>query len=303
MTTQALAKSSFFFLRDRIEQEIARSILGFGPKTKLRDACEYALLNEGKRLRPIIVMLVADALGLELNVAPAAMAIEFFHTASLIADDLPCMDNDDERRQKPALHKIYGESIALLASYTLISAAFSKIRENAEEMKKAASPYKEMGDLTCGLALEAAARCSGILGATGGQFLDLFPPKLTLETLREIIYKKTVTLFEGSFLFGWLFGGGEVSSLEKVKQAAYHLGMAFQIADDMGDIAQDQRNQRSINSVIVLGRDRAVSLFDQEMEQFKEILISLNLHTPSFEKMRELLIKQVLSYTLNAGSR
>lgn len=303
MTTQALAKSSFFFLRDRIEQEIARSILGFGPKTKLRDACEYALLNEGKRLRPIIVMLVADALGCELNVVPAAMAIEFFHTASLIADDLPCMDNDDERRQKPALHKIYGESIALLSSYALISAAFGKIRENAEEMKKASSPYKESSDLTCSLALEAAARCSGILGATGGQFLDLFPPKLTPETLREIIYKKTVTLFEGSFLFGWLFGGGDTSNLEEVKQVAYHLGIAFQIADDMGDIAQDQRSQRSINSVTVLGKDRAVALFDCEMEQFKEKLISLHLYTPSFEKMRELLIKQVASYTLSASSK
>lgn len=299
MTTQTLTKSSFFFLRDRIEQEIARSILGLGPKTKLRDACEYALLNEGKRLRPIIVMLVADALGHELNVVPAAIAIEFFHTASLIADDLPCMDNEDERRRKPALHKIYGESIALLSSYALICAAFGKIHENAELMKQAPSPYRELGDFTCNLALEAATRCSGILGATGGQFLDLFPPKLTQETLREVIYKKTVTLFEGSFLFGWLFGGGDSSCLEKIKQVAYHLGMAFQIADDMGDIAQDERNRREINSVAVLGRDRAFAIFEQEMQYFKEVLMGLNLYTPSFEKMRDLLVKQVLSYECN----
>lgn len=295
MTTQVLAKSSFFFLRDRIEQEIARSIIGFGPKTKLRDACEYALLSGGKRLRPIIVMLVADALGHELNVGPAALSVEFFHTASLIADDLPCMDNDDERRNKPALHKVYGESIALLSSYALICAAFAKIRENAQLMKEARAPYSELADHIGGLALEAATRCAGIGGATGGQFLDLFPPPLNLETLREIIYKKTVTLFEGSFLFGWLFGGGDLGELEKVKRVAYHLGVAFQIADDLGDIAQDERNHHKINSVEVLGRDRALALFDQEMERFKEALIELNLLTPSFEKMGDLLVKQVSS--------
>lgn len=293
MTTQVLAKSSFFFLRDRIEQEIARSIVGLGPKTKLRDACEYALLSGGKRLRPIIVMLVADALGNELNVSPAALAVEFFHTASLIADDLPCMDNDDERRSKPALHKVYGESIALLSSYALICAAFGKIRENAELMKEASLPFRESADAVCSLALESATRCAGILGATGGQFLDLFPPNLTLDSLREIVYKKTVTLFEVSFVFGWLFGGGDVTQLEKVKQVAYHLGMAFQIADDMGDIAQDERNRREVNSVEVLGKERALQLFHQEMGRFKEALLGLGLYTPSFEKMGDLLLKQV----------
>lgn len=296
MTTQVLAKSSFFFLRDRIEQEIARSIVGLGPKTKLRDACEYALLSGGKRLRPIIVMLVADALGHELNVGPAALAVEYFHTASLIADDLPCMDNDDERRSKPALHKVYGESIALLSSYALICAAFAKIRENSLLMKDAPAPYSEMADSICGVALEAATRCAGILGATGGQFLDLFPPPLNIESLREIIYKKTVTLFEGSFLFGWLFGGGDLGELEKVKQVAYHLGMAFQVADDMGDVAQDERNRREINSVDVLGRERALLFFNHEMELFRESLKNLGLLTPSFEKMGELLIKQVAAY-------
>jgi len=92
-------RSSHFFLHlDRIEQEIARSILSFGEKTKLRDACEYALTNGGKRFRPLIVLLIAEGLGKGLNVSEAALSVEFFHTASLIADDLPCMDNDDERR-------------------------------------------------------------------------------------------------------------------------------------------------------------------------------------------------------------
>src|SRR5258708_26357 len=108
--------SHFFFHRDRIEQEIAKSILCFGEKTKLRDACEYAFRNGGKRVGRLIVILIAEALGNDLNVYESALSVEFFHTASLIADDLPCMDNDDERRDKPATHKVYGEAIALLAS-------------------------------------------------------------------------------------------------------------------------------------------------------------------------------------------
>ena len=136
-----MGSSHFFFHRDRIEQEIARSILCFGEKTKLRDACEYALTNGGKRFRPLIVILIAEALGNGLNVFEAALSVEFFHTASLVADDLPCMDNDDERRDKPSLHKVYGEAIALLASYALITAAFEKIYSNVSVMRESPPPF------------------------------------------------------------------------------------------------------------------------------------------------------------------
>lgn len=295
MSTQTLTKSSFFHLRDRIEQEIARSIIGFGEKTKLRDACEYSLFSGGKRLRPIIVMMVAEALGNDLNVAPAALAVEFLHTASLIADDLPCMDNDDERRDKPSLHKVYGESIALLASYSLICAGFGKIHENAQLMKGAEPPFSGLAETACTIALELSSHYAGILGATGGQFLDLFPPSHNLETVKEIIYRKTVTLFQVSFLFGWIFGGGSFSELDRVKQVAYHLGMAFQIVDDMGDLTQDEKQRREINVVKVVGKERALHLFQVEMEAFRAGLVDLNLLTPSFDKMGDLLAKQALN--------
>src|SRR5262245_27795239 len=84
-----------------IENGLQEQIEQIGPKSQLRDACEYALLNGGKRFRPALVLMIAKALGYETNVFPAAMGIEFFHTASLIADDLPCMDDDDKRREKP----------------------------------------------------------------------------------------------------------------------------------------------------------------------------------------------------------
>jgi geranylgeranyl diphosphate synthase type II len=285
--------SQFFFHKDKIEQEIAKSISFFGAKTKLRDACEYALTNGGKRLRPLIVLLVAEALGCGLNVCDAALAVEFFHTASLIVDDLPCMDNDDERRSKPSLHKVYGEPIALLASYALMTAGFERIHLGAQAMREAGPPFSTFSDRVCVLALEVASRCSGILGATGGQFLDLFPPNQNLETVYEVIYKKTVTLFEVSFVFGWLFGGGSLDLLSQVKQMAYHLGMAFQIADDIGDMMQDEKNQSEINIARLIGKERSLLLFEEEMANFQDHLKELNLYTPSFEKMCGLLIKTV----------
>jgi geranylgeranyl diphosphate synthase type II len=278
--------SHFFFHRDKIEQEIARSLMAFGEKTKLRDACEYALRSGGKRFRPLLVLLVAEALGLSQNVYDSALSVEFFHTASLVADDLPCMDNEEERRDKPTLHKAYGESIALLASYALICAAFEKIHQNGALLREAGNP---LADRITALALEHAARCAGILGATGGQFFDLFPPNLHLDTIKQIIYKKTVALFEVSFIFGWLFGGGDLSHLERVKKTAYHFGMAFQIADDISDLAQDEKNQRPINIARHLGKERAIAVFENEMRCLQSYLKELRLDTPSFQKMCDML--------------
>ena len=290
--TGNIAGSHFFSYRDRIEQEIAKSISYLGEKTKLRDACEYALTNGGKRFRPLIVLMVSEALGKELNVCDAALSVEFFHTASLIADDLPCMDNDDERRDKPSLHKVYGETIALLASYALITAAFERIHCNAATMRESGLFSNQTCDLVCRLALECATHCSGILGATGGQFLDLYPPTLNLDTVRQVIYKKTITLFEVSFVFGWLFGGGDINLLDRVKKTAYHLGMAFQIADDLGDVAQDEKNQRDISMARLIGKEKSFVFFEEEMVLFEKHLKDLGLYTPSFQKMSDMLYKR-----------
>jgi geranylgeranyl diphosphate synthase type II len=288
--------SLFFYHRDKIEKEIAKSIVSLGEKSKLRDACEYALTNGGKRFRPLIVFMVAEALGHGLDVTDAALAVEYFHTASLIADDLPCMDNDDERRDKPSLHKAYGETIALLASYALITAAFEKIYTSTKAMKLAPPPFRAHADAAGVIALEVASVCSGIRGATGGQFLDIFPPKLTIDVVRQVAYQKTVTLFEVSFVLGWIFGGGDLAKIDSVKMAAYHLGMAFQIADDIGDLAQDEKNQRDINLARVVGRDRAHLMFEEEMKQLEKSLGELSLLTPSFQKMYDLLLAQAACY-------
>lgn len=288
--TEDLGKEHFIQCKKAIEEKILQCIETFGEKTKLRDAVEYALTNGGKRFRPLIVLMVAEGLGHQLDVFEAALSVEFFHTASLIADDLPCMDNDDERRDKPSLHKVYGETIALLASYALITSAFEAIHKNYKIM--ANSSFAKKADQVCSLALESAAHCSGILGATGGQFLDLYPPALSVEAIKDVIYKKTVTLFEVSFVLGWLFGGGDIQLLEKVKKAAYHLGMAFQIADDLGDIIQDEKKEKEISMVSCVGKEKAYAFFLEEMEAFQISLKNLSIFTPSFKRLSDQLYLQ-----------
>jgi geranylgeranyl diphosphate synthase type II len=290
--------SFFYFHKDRIEQEIAKSISTFGDKTKLRDAVEYALTSGGKRFRPVVVLLVAEALQHDLNVCDAALSVEFFHTSSLIADDLPCMDNEDERREKPTVHKVFGETIALLSSYALITAAFERIHKNALVLREAGPPFSDYCEKACMIALESASRCAGILGATGGQFLDLFPPAHTLENVRQVIYKKTVALFEVSFIFGWTFGGGELSQIEVLKKAAFHLGTAFQIADDIVDFEQDEKKQSEMNVVKFLGKERSLLLFHEEMAKFTHFLQELKLDTPSFEKLSQMLIKMATNSSI-----
>lgn len=297
MSIEAVSKSSFFLLRDQVEREIAKSIVNLGPKTKLRDACEYALLSGGKRLRPIITLMVAEGLGNDLNVCPAALAVEYMHTASLIADDLPCMDNDEERRDKPSLHKAYGESVAVLTSYSLIFSAYEKLQENAEIMKNSQPPFSGFAENVCCLAIKEASHSAGIQGATMGQYMDLYPPNQNFDTLKTVLYQKTVTLFEIAFVFGWLYGGGMISRIDDVKRCAYHFGMAFQVADDLGDVVQDENNQREMNAARILGKDRAHRVFQKEIEGFKELLIQLHLDTPSFDKLIHMLSKTALAYS------
>ncbi|MBX9744647.1 MAG: polyprenyl synthetase family protein [Chlamydiales bacterium] len=272
------------------EQELRSTIANMGEKTLLRDACEYALTNGGKRLRPLIVMLVAQAVGLELDVLPVSLGVEYFHTASLIADDLPCMDDDDERRSRPSLHKAFPESVALLASYTLIAAGYESIYLNGKVMQKQPA-FALQSDKVVALALEEVSRCAGILGATNGQFLDLFPPDQTLETILKIMNQKTVSLFQLSFVLGWLFGGGDPARIEEVKRCAGHMGLAFQIADDLQDCAQDEKQQSEINIVSACGLEKATELFSQEMRLFECSLEELNLKTPAFQQVIAFLWK------------
>lgn len=275
------------------DEKIREYLPTIGDKGVLREACEYALLNGGKRLRPALVFMVAKALGYDTDVSFSALAIEFFHTASLVADDLPCMDNEDFRRNKPTVHKIYGESTALLVTYTLISAAYECLAKCGDDFGRSNAPHAVNNDKICLTALTNATRNTGLYGATGGQFLDLNPPNLAAETLREIIQKKTVSLFEIAFMFGWLFGGGDLKQIDQVKKAAYHFGMAYQIADDLSDIVQDQENECKVNFASSLGVEKAVRIFHEEIEQFHKAVKTLKIESPELNEIAAYLTEQV----------
>lgn len=257
-------------LKKNFEIALKNDTENWGEKNALQDACKYSLLSGGKRIRPLCTLSIAEAISPGLDALEAALAIEYMHTASLIIDDLPCMDNDDYRRGLPSVHKVFGETTALLASYALINLSYEKIYRatcNLENSQLVSfSKAREAGLL----ALKEASYASGLHGATGGQFLDLFLKNKDLKTLTEIFHKKTVALFEAAFLFGWLFGGGECDLVDQIKEIAKHFGMAFQIADDLQDQEQDRKRKEGVNVALLVGLEKTHLLYNQEVELLKK---------------------------------
>lgn len=270
-------------LRDNFEVALKKDIATWGEEDGLKQACSYSLLSGGKRVRPLCTLSIASAISPNLDAFEAALAIEYMHTASLIIDDLPCMDNDDYRRGKLSVHKVFGETTALLASYALMNLSYEKIYRATFNLENSqiVSPLKarEAGLL----ALKEASHASGLNGATGGQFLDLFSKNKDLSIVKEIFHKKTVALFEASFLFGWLFGGGSCDFVYHIKELAGHFGMAFQVADDLEDQIQDKERGEKINVALLMGSQKAHELYQEEIEllRAKSKLISIPLDLES----------------------
>ena len=262
------AKISLSSLKESFEAKLKFEVSQFD-QTILGEACKYSLLTGGKRLRPIIVYLMSLALNSKEDVFKAAVSLEYFHTASLIADDMPCMDNDDFRRDHLTNHKKFGEATALLASYALIVEAFEKIYQ-AQEASTLVD--KERRGL---IALKEVSFAAGMFGATGGQFLDLFSKKGCLNDFSKIIERKTVRLFEVSFLMGWIFAGGDLAVLETVRQLGYHFGFAFQLADDLQDLAQDRFKEKQANFALYLGEENAQALFSSHTQAYFDQLDKL----------------------------
>ncbi len=264
-----------------INEALFESVSSFGSRTPLRDAIEYAFKNGGKRFRPAIVYLVSDAIGNKWDVTDSALAVEYFHTASLIADDLPCMDDDDMRRESPSVHKVFGEATAILATYALIAAGYDRIRLNGQKLNR---------ETLIPVAIENAVFNTGIFGATGGQYGDLFPSELNEATVLDVIDKKTGTLFEISFVFGWLFGGGDLAQLEAVKRIARHFGRAFQISDDFLDLRQDDGKT---NFPAVVGCEKAARILFYELAALKDGLKKLRLDSPELLSLAALIEQRV----------
>ena len=197
------------------------------PQKLLFDAMRYSLLAGGKRLRPVFVFDFCRICGGNWKAAaPFAAAIEMVHTYSLIHDDLPCMDNDDYRRGRLTNHKVFGEANAVLAGDALLTAAFSYL---------AKAPFDAETRIR---AVEVLANCAGELGMVGGQVLDMMSEErqCTEQEVLDIQTRKTGALIKAGCLLGVLAGKGSKEQLNAAAEFAQHLGLAFQIRDDMLDV-------------------------------------------------------------------
>lgn len=201
--------------------------------SELHESIRYSVLAPGKRLRPTLVIAAAEAVGgQEEQVMPTACALECIHVFSLIHDDLPCMDNDDYRRGRLTNHKVYGEALALLAGDALLALAFQLIAENA-----AVVPAERILPT-----LHLVAKASGTWGMVGGQVVDMASQAkpVTIETLRYIHAHKTGALLTASVLSGALLAGATEEQSEALRAYGEHIGLAFQIADDILDVSGDE---------------------------------------------------------------
>lgn len=193
---------------------------------QLHQAMHYAISNGGKRLRPLLVYLSCDALGGDITQAEhAACAVEYIHSYSLVHDDLPAMDNDDMRRGKPSCHVAFDEATAMLVGDALHSLAFDCLSQS------------HVDDASIVKMIRILAHGSGSLGMAGGQAIDLAAvgKTLSLSELQTMHQLKTGALIAASMQLGAIIAGANSAQLESIEQAALHMGLAFQIQDDLLD--------------------------------------------------------------------
>jgi geranylgeranyl diphosphate synthase type II len=199
---------------------------------RLHTAMRYSLEAGGKRLRPVLLLAAAELFGAAEEAAlPAAVAIECVHTYSLIHDDLPCMDNDDLRRGRPTAHKAFDEATALLAGDALLTHAFALL----------ATSYSHQPTLAHALIRELSD-AAGSQRLIGGQMEDLLAEKKSAATIAELEFihlNKTAAMIEAALVMGAQVGGASDANIATLRDAGRHLGLTFQIVDDILDATSD----------------------------------------------------------------
>jgi geranylgeranyl diphosphate synthase type II len=215
--------------RQQVEAAIDQALALKYPET-LYEAMRYSMLAGGKRLRPILCLAACELSNGDLATAmPTACALEMIHTMSLIHDDLPAMDNDDYRRGRLTNHKVYGEDVAILAGDALLTYAFEYVATQTQ----GADPERVLR------VIANLGKAVGGEGLVGGQIVDLASegdPNVTLETLTYIHNHKTAALLEVSVTSGAILAGASDPEVEQLQTYAQHIGLAFQIVDDILDV-------------------------------------------------------------------
>lgn len=255
--------------------------------SKVDDAMAYSLLAGGKRIRPVLLMATAEALGVKgYNYLPVACGLEMIHTYSLIHDDLPCMDDDDYRRGRLTNHKVFGEAMAVLAGDGLLTLAFEVMLEQKNvDPRVLIETVREM------------AMCAGNFGMVGGQGLDLENEgkSISAEELRKMHAGKTGALFIAAVRGGAHLAGANEQELLALTKFADLLGLAFQITDDILDVegttealgkpaGSDEKNHKP-TYVSLYGLEAAKALAEKTVA---EALECLEMFGENAEALREI---------------
>ena len=244
---------------------------------KLAEAMEYAVMNGGKRIRPILMYMICDLF--EKNnsenydkVREIAIALEFIHCYSLVHDDLPAMDNDDYRRGKLTVHKKYNEAIGVLVGDVLLTEAFGIIANS-----------KSLGDKNKVEIISKLSEYAGFFGMVGGQFVDMESEnkKVEIDTLKYIHAHKTGKLLTAAIELPMIALDIEGEKREKMVEYSKLLGIAFQIKDDILDIegnfeeigkkSNDVQNEKTTYPSI-FGLEKSKKLLQEYLEKAKKII-------------------------------
>jgi geranylgeranyl diphosphate synthase, type II len=215
--------------RQRVDQFLERSVPSPSvPPQRLYESMRYSLLGGGKRIRPILTIAAAQALGYDHDaILPFAASLEFVHTYSLIHDDLPAMDNDDFRRGRLTNHKVFGDGMAILAGDALLTMAFELCsRSDGTDDFSAAQKLDIVRELALG---------SGHQGMVGGQVMDIQAEnqEIDLAHLQQIHTFKTGRLIRAAVLIGGIIGQATAPQMQCLTDYSEDIGLAFQIADDV----------------------------------------------------------------------
>jgi geranylgeranyl diphosphate synthase type II len=228
--------------------------------SSIHEAMRYSLFAGGKRVRPILAIAAAEALGAKTTgLLPLAGTLELIHTYSLIHDDLPAMDNDDFRRGRPTCHKVYGEAIAILAGDGLLNMAF-EVLSDPRQLKSV--PAKRLISI-----IKEISTASGVFGMVGGQVVDMESEGRDIDfpTLEYIHTHKTGALIRASVRVGALYARAGKRDFTALTHYGEMVGLAFQIADDILDITGKQEEiGKDVGSDIKKGKKTFPSFYGLE---------------------------------------
>ena len=280
----------------KIEERMKGIVSDLNTPENLRSAMNYSLEAGGKRLRPLLVLAELRAFGENPLIGlDTACAIEMIHTYSLIHDDLPSMDDDDLRRGKPTNHKVYGEATAILAGDGLLTLAFGVIANQEQARQNPAVALELVAELS---------KAAGAEGMVGGQVADMEGEmrNLSLSELEYIHVHKTGKLLSYSILAGAILAGADDWEKEHLQTYAHHLGLAFQIRDDILDIegseskigkpvGSDETNHKSTYPSL-LSMEGAKEKLGFHVNMANEALGNTNFQAGILAEMLELVAKR-----------